>query len=128
MPKTKRTNQHQELNLILYKSSSIFWFSSLLYKRRPHKIAKNLPLSPFVRAETPLISHQKVRTSASDETPLFAKCPHWTTSLSADVFYGQPLTTCSNRACKLLQNLGKLTRIGACGRLVGICTTTDGMV
>jgi len=32
--------------------------------------------------------HQKVRTSASEELPLSAKCPHWTNSL--------PLTDCGS--------------------------------
>jgi len=37
---------------------------------------------------------QKVRTFASEKptlSPLSAKCPYWTTVLTADVFYGQPL-------------------------------------
>jgi len=36
--------------------------------------------------------HQKVRTFASEETLLSAKCPHWASPLLfANVFYGQPL-------------------------------------
>jgi len=33
-----------------------------------------------------------VRTSASEKSSLSARCPHWTNSLAADVFYGQPFT------------------------------------
>jgi len=72
-----------------------------VHKRRPHKIAKNwLLLPPLIRkmsalsqSPTPLsvrthhifrkilsFLHQKVRTSATEETSLSAKCPHWTNS------------------------------------------------
>jgi len=68
---------------------------------RPHKIAKNWPLS-LIRTGSNLLSvrthykfgkilcflRQKMRTSAFDYL-----CLHWTTlPLTADVFYGQPLT------------------------------------
>jgi len=36
--------------------------------------------------------NQKVRTSAFEETPLSEKSPHRATLLTADIFYGQPLT------------------------------------
>jgi len=56
--------------------------------------------------------NQKMRTSASEESLLSAKCPHWTNfspSLSADVFYGQPrmkvlyiIAVCTTENSKLL--------------------------
>jgi len=65
-----------------------------VHKERPHKIAKNWPVRKMsVLAQLPLsvrthykfrkillsFLHQKVRTSASEETPLSAKCSNWTT-------------------------------------------------
>jgi len=81
-----------------------------VHKRCPHKFVKNwppAPLSALAQPPPPSLPPLFMQTPMNFEnpkffvlksadvriwrTPLPKKCPHWTTPLTADDFYGQPL-------------------------------------